>query len=182
MDVLDRLIDLALWLVPSGRKHQPQIQRCIPPLGRDFEHVVFTRVNTAGLQPLGAGRKLLYEFLQFLGCRRVADGRLLPVKLRARQIQHRGGLHVGGLAEHLHQLRHVDESSKACVEPVASAIGRKLHRGDRFAKCGRPGIEVMEVVLFQRLGLEIPLHGEHLGHAVRDGRARGKDHTAPAVE
>ena len=41
---------------------------------------------------------------------------------------------------------------------------------------------MMEIVLLQVLGLEIPLHREHLGHAVRDGRTRGEHHTAPAVE
>lgn len=40
----------------------------------------------------------------------------------------------------------------------------------------------MQIVLLQVLGLEIPLHREHLGHAVRDGRARGENDPSPAVE
>ena len=40
---------------------------------------------------------------------------------------------------------------------------------------------MIQVVFFQILRLQIALHGEHLGHAVGDGRAGGKDHTAAAV-
>jgi hypothetical protein len=35
---------------------------------------------------------------------------------------------------------------------------------------------------FKRVRLEIPLHGEHLGHAVGDGCAGGEHHAAAAVE
>ena len=60
-----------------------------------------------------------------------------------------GGLHVGGLAEHLHQFRHIDEPGKARVEPVARAVRRKFHRRHRLAKRRRPGIEMMQVVFLQ---------------------------------
>ena len=41
---------------------------------------------------------------------------------------------------------------------------------------------MMEVMLLQILRLKIPLHREHLGHAVGDGCARGEDHTPAAIE
>ena len=40
----------------------------------------------------------------------------------------------------------------------------------------------MQVVLFQVARLEIPLHGEHFGHAVGDGRTRGEHNPSPAIE
>ena len=40
---------------------------------------------------------------------------------------------------------------------------------------------MIQVVLFQILRLHIALHGEHLGHAVGDGRAGSEDDTAAAV-
>ena len=140
------------------------------------------RVNPAGFQSLGTRGECLNERLQFRRGRRVADGRLFAVQFRARQIQHRGGLHVGGLAEHLHQFRHVDEPGEARVQPVARAVRRKLHRRHRLAERRRPRIEVMQVVLLQVVRLQIPLHGEHLGHAVGDGRAGGEHHPAAAVQ
>ena len=39
----------------------------------------------------------------------------------------------------------------------------------------------MQVVFLQIVGLQVTLHGEHLGHAVGDGRARGEDDTAAAL-
>ncbi len=41
---------------------------------------------------------------------------------------------------------------------------------------------MLEPVPLESLGLEIPLHGEHLGHAVGDRSTRGEDHTAAAIE
>ncbi len=40
----------------------------------------------------------------------------------------------------------------------------------------------MQVVFLQLVMLEIPLHREHFGHAVGDGRAGGEHHAAPAVQ
>ena len=40
----------------------------------------------------------------------------------------------------------------------------------------------MEVVFLEFVMLEIPLHGEHLGHAIGDGRAGGEHHASPAVQ
>ena len=40
----------------------------------------------------------------------------------------------------------------------------------------------MEVMFLQILRLKIPLHREHLGHAVGDGCARGEDHAPAAIE
>jgi hypothetical protein len=111
----------------------------------------------------------------------LTDGRLFAVQLRTRQVQHRGGLHVGGLAEHLHQLRHVDEPREAGVQPVARAVRRKFHRRHRLAERRRPRIEVMQIMFLQGVVLEIPLHGEHLGHAVCDRRPGGEHHAAATV-
>ena len=40
---------------------------------------------------------------------------------------------------------------------------------------------MMQLVFLQILRLQIPLHGEHLGHAVGDGRAGGEGDTAAAI-
>ena len=40
---------------------------------------------------------------------------------------------------------------------------------------------MMQVMFLQVVRLQIPLHGEHLGHAVGDGRAGGKHHAAAVV-
>ena len=90
--------------------------------------------------------ELLDEVLQ-LRRRRRAD-RIGPalLQLRHRQIEHRGGLHVGGLAEHLHQFRHIDEAGEASVQTIAAPSGLKLHRRHGLAERGRPRIEVMQAV------------------------------------
>ena len=31
--------------------------------------------------------------------------------------------HIGGLAEHLHQLRHIDEPRKARIQPITRTVG-----------------------------------------------------------
>ena len=91
------------------------------------------------------------------------------------------GLNVGDLAELLHEFRDIDEPGKPGVQPVAGAVRGEFHRGDGFAKRGRPGIEMVHLEGLERGHLEIPLHREHLRHAVGDGRAGGKDHPGAGV-
>ena len=137
-NLFDGQIHFALRFVRCGRFHQPEIQSRLPSLGRDFQHVVFAGVNPAVFQSLGAGSERLHELLQLLRGWRITNGRLFTIQLRAWQIQHRGGLHVGGLTEHLHQFRHVDETREARVQPVARSVRRKFHCGHRFAERRRP--------------------------------------------
>ena len=182
MNVFDRLVDLALGLFPGGRFHQAEVQSCFPPLRGNLEHVVFARIDATGFQTLRAGGKFLHEGFQFRCRRCVADGRFLAIQLRSRQVEHRGGLHVGNLAKHLHEFRNVNETGEARVHPVTRAVRGKLHRCDWLAKRRSPGIEMIEVMLLQILRLKIPLHREHLGHAIGDGCARGEDHASSAIE
>jgi len=182
MDVFDGQIDLALRFVGRRGFHQAEIQRRHSSLRRDLQHVVFAGINPAGFQPVSPGSKFLDKCLQLRRRGRVANGRLLTFKQRARQIEHRCRLHVGTLAKHLHQLRHVYEPGEPGVEPVARAIRRKLHCRHRLAKRRCPRVEMMQVMFLELVGLEIPLHGEHLRHAVGDGRARGEHDPTPTIE
>ncbi len=121
MDVFDGLIDLAFWLVPGGRFHQPEIQCRFSSFRRDFQHVVFARITPAGFQSVSSRGELLHERFEFFRGRSVPDGWLFAFKLGSRQFEHGGGLHVGSRAEHLHEFGHVDETGKAGVETVAEA-------------------------------------------------------------
>ncbi len=49
-------------------------------------------------------------------------GWLFAVEFWPWQVEHRGGLHVGGLTENLHQLRHIDEAGEARVQTVARTV------------------------------------------------------------
>ena len=182
MNVFDGLVDLALGLVPGGRFHQAQVQSCLPSLRGNLEHVVFARIDAPSFQTLRASGEFLHECFQLRCPWCVADGWFLALQLGSRQVEHRGGLHVGSLAKHLHEFRHVDESGEPGVEPIARAVRGKLHRCDWFAESRRPRVEMMEVMLLQIPRLKIPLHREHLGHAVGDGCARGQDHAPAAIE
>jgi hypothetical protein len=179
MNVFHRQIDFALRIVRQAGFHQPQIQRGLAAFGGDFEHVVFARDQRARVSTPRRARETFDKLFQFRRGRRIADGRFFTFQFRTRQIEHLRGLHVRRLPENLHQLRHIDEPGEARVEPVARAVRRKLHRRHRLAERRRPGIKMMQIVLFQIVRLQIPLHGEHFGHAVGDGRAGGEDTPPP---
>ena len=182
MNVFDGNVDLALGIVRHGRQHQPKVECGLPSLGRDFEHVIFMGMDLSHSDAVCALNQLLHKLFEFWCGGRTANGRLFTLQFRARQIEHLGGLHVRRLPEQLHQLRDIDETGEARVEPVARAIGRKFHCGHRLSEGGRPRIEMIQVVFLQIVRLKIPLHGEHLGHAVGDGRAGGKNNTTTAID
>ena len=85
------------------------------------------------------------------------------------------------MPELLHKLRHVDEFGKASVKPVTRAVRSELHRRHRLAKSRRPRVKVVHLKAFERCHLEVALHGEHLGYAVRYGRPRRKHDTSAAI-
>jgi len=100
-----------------------------------------------------------------------------------RELEHRLGLDVGDLPELLHQFGDIDESGKPGMdmEAVAGTVRGQFHRRYRLTEGAGPGIEMVEVQGLQRGHLQVPLHGEHLGDAICDGRAGGKHHPTAAV-
>ena len=88
--------------------------------------------------------------------------------LRHGEMELIGGLDVGGLPEHGHQLRQIVESGKACPWTVFALRGQ-FHLCYCLPKDGGPAIEVVQAVmlspavgkaLVQKVLLQIPLHGE----------------------
>ena len=79
-----------------------------------------------------------------------------------------GGLDVGCLPEHGHQLRQIVESGEARPRAVFPLRGQ-LYLRHRFTKNGGPAIKVGQAVmpspavgesLVQKVLLQIPLHGK----------------------
>ena len=113
-------------------------------------------MNRAG--PFG---QILHHFLlDFSGLG--SDGVIFY--LRRRQVELVGGLDVGHLFEHIHQLRQVKEPGKPGPRPVAGALRGQFQGGDGLAKPGSPAVEVPHAHLLETVILEIPLDGIHLRH------------------
>ena len=114
-------------MIGGARIHHPQIESGLSPLGGDFEHIVLARINPAVMERLGAFSKARQEFFQFGGGRGAHDDRFDSLNLRDREFEGFHRLHVGYLAELLHELGHIDEPGKAGVEPVGGgSISRSM--------------------------------------------------------
>ena len=64
VNFLDGQIRFRIWIVADVRKHEAKIERGFAAVGRDFEHVVVARIDSAALDLLGALDELIDEAFQ----------------------------------------------------------------------------------------------------------------------
>ena len=167
---------LAFGIGQGGRVDEPQIQRSLAAVIGDAQHVVHARIDAVGPEPLRPAHQRLHVRLERAA--RPAGHRpgLLAPQVRHRQVQHLPRADVGQLAEHAHQVRHVDEAREPRVQAVAAAVGCDLERRDGLAESGGPGVELFKPQGLQRVGLQVALEGVDLRHAVGHRRRGGQDH------
>ena len=106
----------------------------------------------------------------------------LKLCLRHREVELVGGLDVGHLFEHTHQLREVEELGKPCPGAVACPLRGQLYGRGGLAKGGGPLVEMGQPLLPERTMLQVAHHGVKLCHTVRHRCPRGKDRTLPASQ
>ena len=179
-NAVDRAPDLGVAICVREGIDETHIERGLTAFARDLEHVVDARIDTAAAQLFGAFREGLDVGLERFACGRGDNLRLAGCDSRARQVEHVRRLHVGDAAEHRQKLRQVDEFREAGVHAVAGAVGRQFERGYGLREIRRPGVEMRDAAVLQKIRTEIAEHRVHFGHGVRDRRAGGEDDAAAA--
>ena len=158
-------IDLTGRIVGEKRVNQPLIEAEFPCVIGDCKHIVNFGVHLSCVNGGGAVRQLLDQLLLFLR----GQGLFRMIfYLRHGEMELIGGLDVGGLPEHGHQLRQIVESGKACPGTVFALRGQ-FHLCYCLSKNGCPTIKVCQAVmpspavgkaLVQKVLLQISLHGK----------------------
>ena len=176
MHLVGTLHHLAFGIGQGGRVDEPHIQCSLAAVIGDAQHVVHSRIDALSPEPLRPAHQRLHIRLE--GAARPAGHRpgLLAPQVRHRQVQHLPRADVGHLAEHAHQVRHVDEAREPRVQAVAAAVGCDLERRDGLAESGGPGVELLQPEGLQRVGLQVALEGVDLCHAVGHRCRGGQDH------
>ena len=176
-DVLHAPVDLGAGLIRQQGIDNPLVQAQFAAVAGNAQHVVNVGVYEPAvdlLRPLG---QLLDHDLLVLGGLR---DDVVVLDLGGGQVELAGGLDVGCLFEHHHQLGQIEEPGESRPGPVAGALRGQLQGGHRFAEERGPAVEVLQPLLNQEVVLEIALNGIHLGHGVGDGSPGGEDDAPPA--
>ena len=119
-------IRLAVGVIGQKRIHQPLVQRQLPAIIRDAQHVVLIRGNQAVAHCFGALTQRRHHLSLQLTGRQLHNRGLAACDFRDRQLQHIGGLNVSTLLEHIHKLRQIIELCKPCFGTVAVALGEQF--------------------------------------------------------
>jgi hypothetical protein len=174
-------VHLRAVVILPGR-NQPCIERELAAICCNRQGVIDARVHLLGAQPVIAFHELVLDGALRLQHRAGNDRGLAACEARAWRVQHLGRLHIGHGAEHLLQLRQVDEAREAAAGPEALAVRGNLHGLDDFPEGRGLGVEMIDAALGQPFGIEITLHGIHLDHGVADRRAGGKRQPVAGME
>ena len=153
-DIAGAGCDLAVGVIGGQRVDKAHIQRQLPSIVGDAEHIVRAGIDRTGTDTLGSFRQFRYHRpLQFV---RLDD---LGVKIgfRDRQVQHIRRLHIGHHFEGRHQLRQIEEFCKAGFRAIAAAFGGQFDGCHRLSKVAGPIVEVDKAHLLQRPILQVPL-------------------------
>ena len=145
----------------------------------NFQDIIFVGFYSPQANQLCAFSQLLDHCLLFL-CRLNLNN--ISLDFGNRQLERFGCLNVGDLLKHRHQLRYIIEFGKPRFGAVALAFGSDLQRRDRFAERRRPTVEVHQAHCFQRVRLQITLHGEHFRHGICNRCTRSKHNTSARIE
>ena len=125
-DPLHASIRLAVGVIGQKRIHQPLVQRQLPAIVRDAQHVVLVRGYQAVAHRLGPLTQRRYHLTLQLTGRQLYNRGLAACDFRDRQLQHIGSLNVGALLEHIHKLGQIVELCKPRFRTVAVALGEQF--------------------------------------------------------
>ena len=138
MNLLHGLVRFGIWIVVDVWKHKPEIERRLAAFGRNLEHVVVTRIDSAAFDFFCALHEVIDEAFQLRAVWRADCYCSALLKLRHRQFEHLAGLHIRDLAKLLHQLGDVNESRETALQTIPASVRAQLHRSHGFAECSRP--------------------------------------------
>ena len=146
-DVGHQGVELGLGHVGGLGREQPGIERQLAAIRGDGQGVILPGFHLASADGLIALHQGVLERVLCLGHRAGDDRGFVALQAWAGQIEHGGGLHVGVAAEHLLELRQVDELGKAAARAQALAVRRDFQGLDHVAEGGGPGVEVGQAAL-----------------------------------
>ena len=167
---------LAVFIVGQQRIHEPLVQSQLPSVPGDAEHIVLLGADhlvSDLVRPLGEFLNhlpLQFRWLQLLH---------MVIGLGHRQLQHLCGLNIRHQPEHIDQLRQIVESCEPGLGTIAGTLRGQFHSSHRLTEVCCPSVKVLKAVILQCLGLQIPLHGVQLHHAVGNWGASSKYNTMP---
>ena len=180
-DVRHQGVDFRVGEVLGRGGEQPGIERQLAPVRGDGEGIILPGLDLPRADRLVARDEGLLDRTLLLGHRAGDDRRLVASEAGARQVQHRGGLHVRVAAEHLLQFRQVGKLRKAAAGPQAGAVRGQFHGVHHLAKGRGPGVKMGEAAGLQARGIEEALHRIHFHHRIADGGAGGEGHAMAGV-
>lgn len=173
-DVAHALVDLAarkgLHVGVVLEVEQLRVERDLPAVAGDLEHIVHARVAT-GMNLLAALHQRL-DLGELFGRRRDRDR--VALELGEVEVEVVGGHDVAVAVERAHELGEVLEPREASLDIQAAALGLGLQGLGDLAEGLGPRAEVRDPLAVQQVRREVALHVVELGHRVRDGRARGE--------
>ena len=179
-DVLHACVDLAagkrLHVGVVLEVEQLRVERDLPAVAGDLEHVVHARVAT-GMDLLAALHQRL-DLGELFGRRGHRDR--VALELGEIEVEVVRGHDVAVAVERAHELGEVLEPGEAAFDVQAAALGLRLQCLGDLAEGLGPRAEVRDPLAGQQARREIALHVVELGHRVRDGRARGEHDIAAA--
>lgn len=163
-------------------QYEPDIERRLPAVGRDEEHVVLGGTHLLLRDTVGPFAQLADELFEL-------DSRLDHLRdRRPRAVLTLGDVRNGELQvlcrfhirEHGHDLEHlghVREPGESRFHAECRPRGRHLHRRDSFPECRRPRVKRLQSCRLKQIRPHKPLHHIRLGDRVRDrSRRHSRDH------
>ena len=153
-------------------------------VARERQHVVgaLPHVLPALCHIGNASRDFLFDVVREHGIRcNLHDGRFAAFELWNIEIEVILRLHVGEFAEHLRELRHVDEAQHLVDLAETAAARVALDAAADFTEGTEPVVEEVQPLLLEPLEVQVAHHGEHLGHRIGDRRTGCEYDAAPAI-
>ena len=187
MNTFNSGIELGPFKIISGRLYQPVVQSRLASVIGNLERIVPARVRRQILHAMnnavhvpGLGIGAFHHVIErFAALNRRCQG-AFPGLLRL-LVQIAFGHDIGKGTVHGKQFRYILELGKAAFQRVVHPCGVQLPAGRHLSKCGRPGIKVFNIFVFQFVILHIALQGIYFGNGIADGRTRHEVYAAPIV-
>ena len=104
----------------------------------------------------------------------------MEVCFRNGEIQHIRRLYIGNFLEHRHEFGNIEKLCKPCFGSVAGSGRVKLNRCHRFPESRSPCVKIGQSLFFERVILQILLHGIKFHHRIADWCSRCKGYALSA--
>ena len=178
-DIAHAVVDLAFFKVRQVGIQQSLIQCGFSPVVRYQKHIILIRRYHVRMNFCCSVRKGLNHLFLNLA------GRLfLNMKIchRNGEIQHIRRLYIGNFFEHRHEFGNIEKLCKAGFGSVAGSGRVKLNRCHRFSESRSPCVKIGQSLFFERVILQIFLHGVEFYHRIADRCSRCKGYALSACD